>query len=44
MMNKIRFWFDYYVIYHVYNERKLWQYDRWMSIKWGNKYKGDEYE
>jgi hypothetical protein len=41
-MKKLEWLWDYYVLYHLYNERKLDVYHRWMSKKWGKKYEYNE--
>lgn len=30
--------FDFYIAHFLYNERKLYRYDRYMKEKWGDKY------
>lgn len=38
LLKQIEWLWDYYIVYHLYNERKIDVYHRWMYIKWGNKY------
>jgi len=34
----LKWFFDYYVIYFLYNDRKIKAYHHYMSRKYGNKY------
>lgn len=36
VIKKIEFWFDVYVVYFLYNDRKLDRYYTYMRKKWGN--------
>lgn len=38
MLKKIAWFFDYYILYFMYNERKLDRYHRTMIDKYGKKY------
>lgn len=39
MLKKIAWFFDYYILYFLYNERKINRYHRDMINKYGDKYR-----
>lgn len=38
MMKKLEWILDYYLVYLLYNEKKLHHYNQYMTKKWGSKY------
>jgi hypothetical protein len=38
-MKRIAWFFDFYIVYFLYNEKKLNRYHRNMINKYGNKYR-----
>ena len=36
LLNKLHWTFDYYILYMMYNEKKLNRYHEYMKQKWGN--------
>jgi hypothetical protein len=37
LLKKIEFWFDYYIVYFLYNGNKKSDYEDYMKKKWGGK-------
>ena len=38
LFKKLEWWFDFYVTYFLFNDKKLNQYKHYMEIKYGKEY------
>lgn len=38
LFKKLEWWFDFYVLYFLYNDKKLSQYKHYMEKKYGKQY------
>jgi hypothetical protein len=41
MKNKLMWFFDFYLRYFLYNDKKIYRYHRYMLNKWNDKYKNN---